>query len=247
MKRNGEKITMLTAYDFTTARICTRAGIDAILVGDSASNVVCGYSTTLPISLDEMIFLAKNVMRGVIASESRSMVSTEGAIFNIGRVIKETYSHAIKLEGGVWLVPLIKRLTDMGIPVVSHIGLMPQFINQTGGYFLQGKSEGDAELLLSQAVEFERAGVKLLVLEKIPATLAKLITQTIKIPTIGIGAGNDVDGQVLVINDLLGMDENFKPKFVRRYADLERAMTGAIKAYIQDVKSKSFPSGGESF
>lgn len=254
MKKNGEKISMLTAYDYTTAGIVDRAGMEIILVGDSAANVMAGYSTTLPITVDEMIYHGKCVARAVQRSlivldmpfgsyQGNSDVGVASAI----RMMKETGVDALKLEGGEEIIDTVKRIIASGIPVMGHLGLMPQSINKYGSYGLRAKDEAEAQQLINDAKLLQEAGCFALVLEKIPAELAKTVSENLDIPVIGIGAGNGVDGQVLVIQDMLGMNNDFKPKFLRRYANLEEVMTSAVQAYISDVKTLDFPNQNEQY
>lgn len=254
MKKNGEKIAMLTAYDYTTACIVDQAGMDVVLVGDSAANVVCGHSTTLPITLDEMIFLASYVSRGLERAllvvdmpfgsyQGNQIVALESAI----RIMKESGATAVKIEGGQDIAPTIERIVSAGIPVMGHLGLTPQSINQLGTYGVQAKEDAAAEKLIADALALQQAGCFAIVLEKIPATLATKVSKTLEIPTIGIGAGAGCDGQVLVVQDMLGMNKGFSPKFLRKYADLNEVMTGALQAYISDVKSGDFPSASEAY
>ncbi|MBM3162203.1 MAG: 3-methyl-2-oxobutanoate hydroxymethyltransferase [Chlorobi bacterium] len=258
MKEKGEKISVLTAYDFTMARILDRAGVDVILVGDSASNVFSGHNTTLPITIDEMIYHAKAVVRGVQAETSRAMVvidmpfmsyqlSGEEALRNAGKIMKEHECDAVKLEGGKVIAETVKRITDVGIPVMGHLGLMPQSIYKYGSYKVRAEEEHEAEQLIEDARLIEEAGAFAIVLEKIPSQLAQTVTSQLSIPTIGIGAGLSCDGQVLVINDILGLNREFHPRFVRRYADLGALIENAVRQYVDDVKSKSFPSVDESY
>ncbi|CUS85105.1 ketopantoate hydroxymethyltransferase [Candidatus Kryptobacter tengchongensis] len=254
MKKRGEKIAMLTAYDFLIAKLLDEAGIDVILVGDSLGNVFQGHETTLPVTVDDMIYHAKAVCRAV----KRAMVvvdmpflsyqvSLEEAIKNCGRVLKETCAEGVKLEGGSEIIDVVYKLTSIGIPVMGHLGLTPQSIHKFGGYDVRGVDEKEAEKILNDAKELESAGAFSIVLEKIPSGLAKKITETISIPTIGIGAGPFCDGQVLVVYDMLGLFEEFKPKFVRRYAELSKIIRNAFENYISDVKSGKFPSESESY
>lgn len=254
MKRSGEKISMLTAYDFTMARIVDRAGVDVILVGDSASNVMCGNVTTLPITLDQMIFLAKSVVKGV----ERALVvvdmpfgsyqgNSREAITSAIRIMKETHADCLKLEGGEEVIESIKRVLSAGIPVMGHLGLMPQSINKYGTYTVRAKEEEEAEKLISDARLLEEAGCFAIVLEKIPASLAARVAAELTIPIIGIGAGGDVDGQVLVVHDMLGLNNDFSPRFLRRYANLEKEMDKALKHYVSDVKSGDFPNKKEQY
>ncbi|NTU97178.1 MAG: 3-methyl-2-oxobutanoate hydroxymethyltransferase [Chlorobiaceae bacterium] len=258
MKQNGEKISVLTAYDYTMARILDGAGIDVILVGDSASNVFSGHNTTLPITIEEMIYHAKAVVRGVQAETGRAMVvidmpfmsyqlSGEEALRNAGKIMKEHECDAVKLEGGRLIADTIKRITDVGIPVMGHLGLMPQSIYKYGSYKVRAREESEAEQLLEDARIVEQAGAFAVVLEKIPKKLAAEVTASLTIPTIGIGAGIECDGQVLVINDILGLNREFHPRFVRRYADLNTVIDDAVRQYVSDVKARSFPSADESY
>ena len=258
MKEQGEKIAMLTAYDYTTARILDRSGIDVVLVGDSASNVFSGHDTTLPITIEEMIYHTKAVVRGVQAETSRAMVvidmpfmsyqlSSEEALRNAGQIMKDHECDAVKLEGGKAIVDTVKRITDVGIPVMGHLGLTPQSIYKFGSYKVRAREKQEAEELLRDARLLEEAGAFALVLEKIPADLAAEVTRSVSIPTIGIGAGMACDGQVLVINDMLGLNTEFHPRFVRRYADLDNVIRDAVTRYVDDVKKKQFPSEEESY
>lgn len=254
MKQNGEKITMLTAYDFSFARIFDAAGIDAILVGDSASNVMAGHETTLPITLDQIIYHAASVIRGVNKSfvivdlpfgsyQSNSKEALHSAI----RIMKETGAHGIKLEGGEEVLESVKRILDAGIPVMGHLGLTPQSIYKFGTYAVRAKEEAEANQLIKSAHLLEEAGCFGLVLEKIPALLAANLSKELKIPTIGIGAGNGCDGQVLVMHDMLGLNNTFRPRFLRQYLNLEDQINNAIHQYIQDVKSGDFPNEKEQY
>ena len=254
MKTNGEKISMLTAYDFTMAKIVDTAGVDVILVGDSASNVMAGHETTLPITLDQMIYHASSVVRAV----ERALVVVDlpfgsyqsdpkEALRSAIRIMKESGGHAVKLEGGSEIKESIKRILNAGIPVMGHLGLTPQSIYKFGTYTVRAKEEAEAEKLLEDAKLLERIGCFALVLEKIPASLAKKVAESISIPVIGIGAGGNVDGQVLVIHDMLGMNNEFSPRFLRRYLNLYEQMTGAIGNFVADVKSKDFPNENEQY
>ena len=254
MKANGEKISMLTAYDYTMAKIVDGAGIDVILVGDSASNVMAGHETTLPITLDEMIYHASSVVRAV----ERSLVVVDlpfgtyqsdpkEALRSAIRIMKESGGHSIKVEGGKEIKESIKRILNAGIPVMGHLGLTPQSIYKFGTYTVRAKEEEDAEKLLEDALMLERLGCFALVLEKVPAALAEKVAKSISIPVIGIGAGGGVDGQVLVTHDMLGMTHEFHPRFLRRYLDLYAEMTTAFENYISDVKNKDFPSEKEQY
>lgn len=254
MKKNGEKIAMLTAYDFTMAQIVDGAGIDVILVGDSASNVMAGHETTLPITLDQMIYHAASVIRGI----ERSLVVVDlpfgsyqsdpkEALRSAIRIMKESGGHAVKLEGGKEIKDSIKRILNAGIPVMGHLGLTPQSIYKFGTYTVRAKEEEEAAKLKSDALMLEKAGCFAIVLEKVPAKLAREVAESLTIPVIGIGAGNGVDGQVLVTHDMLGMTHEFNPRFLRRYLDLHAQMTQAFENYRDDVKSKSFPSDEEQY
>jgi 3-methyl-2-oxobutanoate hydroxymethyltransferase len=254
MKEKGEKIAMLTAYDYSSARIIDEAGIDVILVGDSASNVMAGHETTLPITLDQMIYHAQSVVRGV----SRCFVvvdlpfgtyqgNSKQALASAIRIMKETGAHGVKMEGGEEVVDSIRRILSSGIPVMGHLGLMPQSIYKFGTYQVRAKEEAEAETLKSDALLLEEAGCFGLVLEKIPAELAKEVSESLKIPTIGIGAGSHCDGQVLVMHDMLGINHEFKPRFLRQYANLHDVMNSAVKHYIADVKSREFPNEKEQY
>ena len=251
MKQRGERISMLTSYDYTMAQIVDGAGMDVILVGDSASNVMAGNVTTLPITLDQMIYHAKSVVRGV----KRAMVvvdmpfgsyqgnEMEGLASAI-RIMKESHADALKLEGGEEIIGTVKRIISAGIPVMGHLGLMPQSINKYGTYTVRAKDESEAEKLIRDA---HLLGCFAIVLEKIPATLAERVASELTIPIIGIGAGGYVDGQVLVIQDMLGMNNGFRPRFLRRYADLYTVMTDAISRYVSDVKNCDFPNEKEQY
>ena len=254
MKTNGEKISMLTAYDFSMAKIVDSAGVDVILVGDSASNVMAGHETTLPITLDQMIYHASGVVRAI----ERALVVVDlpfgsyqsdpkEALRSAIRIMKESGGHAVKLEGGSEIKESIKRILNAGIPVMGHLGLTPQSIYKFGTYTVRAKEETEAEQLIEDAKLLEKLGCFALVLEKIPASLAEKVAKTISIPVIGIGAGGGVDGQVLVIHDMLGMNNEFNPRFLRRYLDLYEQMTKAIGNYVADVKSKDFPNANEQY
>ena len=254
MKRNGEKISMLTGYDFLVARLLDQVGIDMILVGDSLSNVVQGNLTTLPVTLDDMIYHANAVKRAVknalIVVDMPFMSyqnNEEEAVRNAGRIMKEVGAAAVKLEGGEYIAATVKHLVRIGIPVMGHLGLMPQAINKFGTYEVRATEKKEAAQLLRDAKILSDAGVFAIVLEKIPSALAKRVTASIPVPTIGIGAGPHCDGQVLVVYDMLGLTEEFKPRFVRRYAELAETLRGAFGQYIHDVKSGSFPSKEESY
>ena len=254
MKEHNEKISMLTAYDYSMAKIVDGAGIDVILVGDSASNVMAGHETTLPITLDQMIYHASSVIRAV----NRALVVVDlpfgsyqsdpkEALRSAIRIMKESGAHAVKLEGGKEIKESIKRILHAGIPVMGHLGLTPQSIYKFGTYTVRAKEEEEALKLIEDAKLLERAGCFAIVLEKIPAKLAKEVAESVSIPIIGIGAGNGVDGQVLVLHDLLGMTHQFHPRFLRRYLNLYDEMTGAISQYVDDVKSKDFPNDDEQY
>jgi 3-methyl-2-oxobutanoate hydroxymethyltransferase len=254
MKQKGIKISALTAYDFITATLLDNAGIDLILVGDSLGNVFQGNETTLPVTMDEMIYHTKAVTKGV----TRAMVvvdmpfmsyqlSVDEAFRNAGRIMKETSAGGVKVEGGERVAETIKKITDAGIPVMGHIGLMPQSIHQYGSYRERGKSNEEASEILNDAKVLEQAGAFSLVLEKVPAALAKKVAESVSIPLIGIGAGVHCDGQILVISDMLGLNKEFHPRFVRYYAHLADSIDSAVKSYIHDVREKSFPSEDESY
>jgi 3-methyl-2-oxobutanoate hydroxymethyltransferase len=254
MKASGVRIAMLTAYDYTSARILDNAGIDVILVGDSASNVMAGHETTLPITLDQMVYHAQCVVRGV----QRALVvvdlpfgsyqgNTKEALSSAVRVMKEAEAHAVKVEGGRSIVPTVERILEAGIPVMGHLGLTPQSIYRFGSYQVRARDEVEAEELLEDAVLLERAGVFAIVLEKIPASLAAQVSKAVSVPTIGIGAGGGCDGQVLVTHDALGLTTDFNPRFVRRYARLDEQIGQHVQQYIEDVRSGDFPSEDESY
>lgn len=254
MKRNGEKISMLTAYDYTMAGIIDSAGVEVILVGDSASNVMAGYDTTIPMTLEHMIYHTSCVVRGVeralVIADLPFMsyqVTAKEALISAGRMMKEAGAHAVKLEGGKSICPTVERIVDAGIPVMGHLGLTPQSIYKFGTYKVRAKEEEEAEQLLKDAKALEKAGVFSIVLEKIPAGLAKMVTESLSVPTIGIGAGRHCDGQVLVIHDMLGLNKDFSPRFLRRYEDLHSKMTDAVTHYIDDVKSGDFPNEDEQY
>jgi 3-methyl-2-oxobutanoate hydroxymethyltransferase len=254
MKNRGEKISMLTAYDFTMAQIVDGAGIDVILVGDSASNVMAGHETTLPITLDQMIYHAASVIRGV----DRSLVVVDipfgsyqsdpkEALRSAIRIMKESGGHAVKVEGGKEIKESVKRILNAGIPVMGHLGLTPQSIYKFGTYTVRAKEDEEAEALKQDALLLEKAGCFAIVLEKVPAKLAEEVAKSLTIPVIGIGAGNGVDGQVLVTHDMLGMTHEFNPRFLRRYLDMYDEMTNAFKNYSKDVKSGDFPNEEEQY
>lgn len=254
MKAQGEKISMLTSYDFSMAKIVDGAGIDVILVGDSASNVMAGHETTLPITLDQMIYHAASVVRAV----ERALVVVDlpfgsyqsdpkEALRSSIRIMKESGGHAVKLEGGKEIKDSVKRILNAGIPVMGHLGLTPQSIYKFGTYTVRAKEEAEADKLKTDALMLEKAGCFALVLEKVPAKLAKEVAESLTIPVIGIGAGNGVDGQVLVVHDMIGMTHEFNPRFLRRYLDLYSEMTKAFEQYRDDVKSRNFPSDEEQY
>ena len=254
MKRNGEKISMLTAYDYTMAKIVDNAGIDVILVGDSASNVMAGHETTVPITLDQMIYHASSVIRAI----HRCLVVVDlpfgsyqsdpkEALRSAIRILKESGAHSVKMEGGKEIKESIKRILNAGIPVMGHLGLTPQSIYKFGTYTVRAKEEEEAEKLKKDALLLEKLGCFAIVLEKVPASLAKEVAESISIPVIGIGAGNGVDGQVLVTHDMIGMTHEFNPRFLRRYLNLYDEMTSAFKNYIDDVKSVDFPNENEQY
>lgn len=254
MKFTGEKVTMLTAYDFLTARILDEVGIDIILVGDSLGMVFSGYETTIPVTLEEMIYHTKAVSRGakmaLVVGDMPFMsyqVNQYEAVRNAGRFLQEGGAQAVKLEGGTEMADTIKRIVDLGIPAMGHIGLTPQSIHKLGGYRVQGTDEQSARYLLDSTKALEQAGIFSLVLEAVPKQIAKEISESISVPTIGIGAGVHCNGQVLVTEDLLGLFDIFRPKFVRRYAHLAQTMREACKKYIEDVKGEKFPSDKESY
>ncbi len=254
MKNSGAKISMLTGYDFSMARIIDMAGIDIILVGDSASNVMAGHETTLPITLDQMIYHAGSVVRAV----ERALVvvdmpfgsyqgNSKEALSNAIRIMKESGGHAVKLEGGIEIIESIKRILTAGIPVMGHLGLTPQSIYKFGTYVVRAKEELEAQRLIEDALALEEAGCFAIVLEKIPAALAEKVAKSVSIPIIGIGAGNGVDGQVLVVHDMLGINNEFSPRFLRKYANLYDVMLEAVQNYIKDVRSGDFPNQNEQY
>lgn len=254
MKQKGENISMLTAYDYTMAGIVDSSGIDVILVGDSASNVMAGYDTTVPMTLDHMIYHTSCVVRGVeralVIADLPFMsyqVTAKEALTSAGRMMKEAGAHAVKLEGGKTITNTVKRIVDAGIPVMGHLGLTPQSIYKFGTYKVRAKDEEEADQLLEDALKLEKAGVFSVVLEKIPSPLAERVTSELSIPTIGIGAGPHCDGQVLVTHDMLGLNKDFSPRFLRRYADLHSEMSSAVKHYISDVKEGDFPNENERY
>lgn len=254
MKSNDEKIAMITAYDYTMAKIVDGAGIDVILVGDSASNVMAGHETTLPITLDQMIYHASSVVRAI----DRSLVvvdlpfgtyqsDSKEALRSAIRIMKESGGHAVKLEGGKEVKDSIKKILNAGIPVMGHLGLTPQSIYKFGTYTVRAKEDEEAEKLIKDALLLQKLGCFALVLEKIPAKLAKKVSKSLKIPVIGIGAGSGVDGQVLVLHDMIGMTNEFNPRFLRRYMNLYESMTKSIGQYVNDVKTSEFPNSDEQY
>lgn len=254
MKATGQKISMLTAYDYSLAHLVDAAGVDVILVGDSASNVMAGHETTLPITLDQMIYHASAVVRGC----ARALIvvdlpfgtyqgNSKGALNSAIRIMKESGAHAVKLEGGKEVITSIQRILTAGIPVMGHLGLTPQSIYKFGTYVVRAKEQEEADRLRSDAKLLEEAGCFAIVLEKIPAQLAREVAASVNIPVIGIGAGNGVDGQVLVLHDMLGINKEFNPRFLRRYADLHGVITGAVSNYINDVRSRDFPNADEQY
>jgi 3-methyl-2-oxobutanoate hydroxymethyltransferase len=254
MKSTGEKISMITAYDYSFAKIFDAAGVDVILVGDSASNVMAGHVTTLPITLDQIIYHASAVIRGV----DRSLVvvdlpfgsyqsNSKEALASAIRIMKETGAHAVKLEGGAEVIESAGRILAAGVPVMGHLGLTPQSIYKFGTYTVRAKEEAEAEKLKTDAKLLEQAGCFAIVLEKIPATLAREVSESLQIPTIGIGAGKYCDGQVLVMHDMLGINTEFKPRFLRQYLNLHEQITGAVQQYIKDVKARDFPNENEQY
>ena len=254
LKNRGEKISALTAYDYSMARIVDAAGIDLILVGDSASNVIAGHETTLPITLDQMIYHAQSVVRGV----KRALVvvdlpfgtyqgNSKEALRSAIRIMKESGAHAVKMEGGSEIKDSIERILSAGVPVMGHLGLTPQSIYKFGTYTVRAKEEVEAQKLMEDAKMLDEVGCFAMVLEKIPAALTKQVSESITIPTVGIGAGPFADGQILVLHDMLGINKEFKPRFLRRYADLHTVMLEAVAGYVQDVKSNDFPNEKESY
>ena len=254
MKHRGEKISMLTAYDYSSAKILDQAGIDVILVGDSASNVMAGNMTTLPITLDQMIYHGKSVMKGV----NRALVivdlpfgsyqgNSKEALASAIRIMKESHAEAVKMEGGSEIRESIERILSAGIPVMGHLGLTPQSINKFGTYAVRAREEAEAAKLIEDAKMLEEIGCFGMVLEKVPAALAEKVAKEVSIPVIGIGAGGGVDGQVLVMHDMLGINQGFSPRFLRRYADVADVMSNAVRRYIEDVKSGDFPNESESY
>jgi 3-methyl-2-oxobutanoate hydroxymethyltransferase len=254
MKRAGEKIAMLTAYDYTTAKIVDAAGIDVILVGDSASNVMAGHETTLPITLDQMIYHASSVVRGI----DRALIvvdmpfgsyqgNSKEALNSAIRIMKESGAHAVKLEGGKEVKESVERILSAGIPVMGHLGLTPQSIYKFGTYNVRAKEEEEANRLIEDAILLEASGVFAIVIEKVPASLAEKVAKKVSVPVIGIGAGGGVDGQVLVYHDLVGLTTQFHPRFLRRYLNLAEEIQGAVQRYIGDVKSKDFPNKEEQY
>ena len=254
MKLQGEKISMLTAYDYTTAGIIDRAGIDGILIGDSAANVMSGYATTVPMSMEEMLYYGRNVARGVKRALvmfdmpfGSYQVSREDGVSNATRGMKFTECDAVKMEGGQEIVDTVRAIIDAGIPVCAHLGLTPQSIHKFGGFSLRAQEEAEAEKLLNDARLLDEAGCFALVLEKVPARLAAQVTREVSMATIGIGGGNSTDGQILVWQDAMGMNDGFKPKFLRHFAHLGQALTDGVGDYVRAVKDGSFPSEEESY
>lgn len=254
MKMRGEKIAMLTAYDYSMAKLFDIAGIDVILVGDSASNVMAGHETTLPITLDQMIYHASSVIRAV----NRAFVvvdlpfgsyqgNSSEALRSAIRIMKESGAHAVKMEGGAEIKESVTRILSAGIPVMGHLGLLPQSIYKFGTYNVRAKEEAEAQKLIEDALLLQEAGCFAIVLEKIPAILGKKVAETVKIPIIGIGAGHFVDGQVLVSHDMLGINKDFHPRFLRRYADLQDIIIRAVSSYVEDIKTKQFPNENEGY
>jgi 3-methyl-2-oxobutanoate hydroxymethyltransferase len=254
MKLKGEKIAMLTGYDFSMAKIIDQSGVDIILVGDSASNVMAGYETTLPITLDNMIYHAASVVRAV----KRALIvvdlpfgtyqgNSKKALASAVRIMKETGASAVKLEGGIEIMDSVERILSAGIPVMGHLGLTPQSIHKFGTYVVRATASDEAEKLVKDAQKLQKAGCFAIVLEKIPATLGEKVSKLLHIPTIGIGAGKHTDGQVLVIHDMLGITQEFSPRFLRRYHNLNAEIGGAVKAYIEDVRSGDFPNEREQY
>jgi 3-methyl-2-oxobutanoate hydroxymethyltransferase len=254
MKESGEKIAMLTAYDFSMARMIDAAGVDVILVGDSASNVMAGHETTLPITLDQMIYHASSVIRGT----TRALVvvdlpfgsyqgNSKEALTSAIRVMKETGAHAVKMEGGEEIEESVKRILSAGVPVMGHLGLTPQSIYKFGTYVVRAREEAEAQKLISDAHVLQEAGCFAIVLEKVPAKLASKVASELSIPVIGIGAGGNVDGQVLVLHDMLGINTEFQPRFLRTYLNLYEQITKAVGAYVDDIKSKDFPNENEQY
>ena len=254
MKAKGEKIAMLTVYDYSMAKIMDQSGMDIVLVGDSAANVMSGYSSTLPITLDQMIYHAQCVVRGMRRAHvvvdmpfGSYQVNEDEAVRSAIRIMKESGADSVKMEGGEEIIGAVRKIVNAGIPVMGHLGLMPQSINKYGTYALRAKDDEEAAKLISDAKLLETAGCYAVVLEKIPASLAQQVTQSLRIPTIGIGAGNRTDGQVLVMQDMLGMNKSFAPKFLRKYANLFDDITNAFTNYISDVKSGDFPNENEQY
>ena len=254
MKRNGEKISMLTAYDYTLAKIVDSGGVDVILVGDSASNVIAGHETTIPITLDQMIYHATSVVKAV----DRALIVTDipfgsyqgnsiEALNSAIRIMKESGTHSVKLEGGSEIIESIERILTAGIPVMGHLGLTPQSIYKFGTYTARAKEDEEAKKLINDAKLLEKVGCFAIVLEKVPAQLAKKVAHSISIPVIGIGAGNEVDGQVLVLHDMIGMTQEFNPRFLRRYLNLSNDIKKAVGQYVSDVKSVKFPNDKEQY
>lgn len=253
-KQSGDKIAALTAYDYITAALLDESGVDVILVGDSLSNVFQGNETTLPVTVDEMIYHTKAVQKGVrralLITDMPFLsyqVTVEDAVRNCGRLMKETRADGVKLEGGHAIIDVVKRVTEIGIPVMGHLGLTPQSINVFGTYKVRGTQPADQQKIIDDAKRLEDAGVFSIVLEKIPAALAQKVTGSVSVPTIGIGAGPHCDGQILVIHDMLGLTEHFRPRFVRRYAELGKSIREYVRQYVNDVRTIKFPNDGESY
>ena len=254
MKNAGEKISMLTAYDYSMAKIIDAAGIDVILVGDSASNVMAGNETTLPITLDHMIYHANSVVKAV----ERALIvvdipfgsyqgNSQEALRSAIRIMKESGAHSVKMEGGIEIIESVERVLSAGVPVMGHLGLTPQSIYKFGTYTVRAKDKDEANRLIEDAIALEKSGCFAIVLEKVPAALTKTVSEKLTIPIIGIGAGPDADGQVLVMHDMLGINKEFNPRFLRRYADLHTSISNAVENYIADIKSGSFPNKNESY
>ena len=254
MKKAGEKISMLTAYDYSMAKIIDRAGIDVILVGDSASNVMAGNVTTLPITLDQMIYHATSVVKAV----ERALIvvdipfgsyqgSSEEALKSAIRIMKESGAHSVKMEGGTEIIDSVDRVLSAGVPVMGHLGLTPQSIYKFGTYTVRAREKAEADKLIEDAIALEKSGCFAIVLEKVPADLTKKVSDKLSIPIIGIGAGPQADGQVLVMHDMLGINKDFNPRFLRRYADIHAIISDAVESYISDIKSESFPNENESY
>jgi len=253
MKKNNEKISVITCYDYSFARIVEKSSVDMILVGDSAGMVFAGYDSTIPVTMEEMIYHSKSVRRGTskfIVADMPFMSyqsSDRDGLINAGRLLKEGGANAVKIEGGFSTAPLIRKITDASIPVMGHIGLQPQSVNMTGGYRVQGKNAKDAQRIIEEAKILEQAGVFALVVELVVEEVARKVSESVSVPVIGIGAGRFTDGQVLVINDMLGADRSYQRKYLKKYADIEGVILGALDEYSSDVKDKKFPSEENSF